>query len=232
MKLGIRNRLLNLQDKEYQKFNKKLCPDTNREMLGIKMPAIRALAKEVALSDSNWIEYVKDESLEYFEEILIQGLIIGYSKLLLEDKLALLKYVIPRLDSWAMTDTIVPTLKVKNNSLKIYWDYILEYINSDKEFEVRFAVVSMLDYFINDEYVDEVIRLLSKVSHEGYYVKMAVAWTLAEVGIKYNNKLLSFIISNDNKLDKFTHNKTLQKMIESYRVTDEQKELLRELKRK
>ena len=175
---------MNLQDKEYQKFNKKLCPDTNREMLGIKMPAIRALAKEVALSDSNWIEYVKDESLEYFEEILIQGLIIGYSKLLLEDKLALLKYVIPRLDSWAMTDTIVPTLKVKNNSLKIYWDYILEYINSDKEFEVRFAVVSMLDYFINDEYVDEVIRLLSKVSHEGYYVKMAVAWTLAERVIK------------------------------------------------
>ncbi len=232
MKLGIRNRLLNLQDKEYQKFNKKLCPDTNREMLGIKMPAIRSLAKEVALSDSNWIEYVKDESLEYFEEILIQGLIIGYSKLLLEDKLALLKYVIPRLDSWAMTDTIVPTLKVKNNSLKIYWDYIQEYINSDKEFEVRFAVVSMLDYFINDEYVDEVIKILSKVNHEGYYVKMAVAWTLAEVGIKYNNKLLSFIISNDNKLDKFTHNKTLQKMIESYRVTDEQKELLRELKRK
>lgn len=232
MKLGIRNRLLNLQDKEYQKFNKKLCPDTNREMLGIKMPAIRALAKEVALSDSNWIEYVKDNSLEYFEEILIQGLIIGYSKLLLEDKLALLKYVIPRLDSWAMTDTIVPTLKVKNTSLKIYWDYIQEYIYSDKEFEVRFAVVSMLDYFINDEYVDEVIKTLSRVNHEGYYVKMAVAWTLAEVGIKYNNKLLSFIISNDNKLDKFTHNKTLQKMIESYRVTDEQKELLRELKRK
>ena len=86
MKLGIRNRLLNLQDTEYQKFNKKLCPDTNREMLGIKMPAIRSLAKEVALSDSNWIEYVKDDSLEYFEEILIQGLIIGYSKLLLEDK--------------------------------------------------------------------------------------------------------------------------------------------------
>lgn len=232
MKLGIRNRLLNLQDTEYQKFNKKLCPDTNREMLGIKMPAIRSLAKEVALSDSNWIEYVKDDSLEYFEEILIQGLIIGYSKLLLEDKLTLLKYVIPRLDSWAMTDTIVPTLKVKNNSLKVYWNYIQEYISSDKEFEVRFAVVSMLDYFINDEYVDEVIKILSNIKHEGYYVKMAVAWTLAEVGIKYNNKLLSFILSNDNKLDKFTHNKTLQKMIESYRISDEQKELLRDLKRK
>ena len=114
----------------------------------------------------------------------------------------------------------------------MYWDFIMKYINSDKEFEVRFAIISMLDYYITDEYVDKVIKILNTIKHEGYYVKMGIAWTLAEVGIKYNNELLSFIISNDNKLDKFTHNKTLQKMIESYRIDDKQKELLRSLKRK
>ena len=232
MKLVIRNRLFNLIDSDYQKFNQKLCPDTKREILGIKIPAIRTLAKEVALGENNWIDYVKDDSIIYFEEVLVQGLIIGYSKLLIEEKLELLKYVIPRLDSWAMTDTIVPTLKIKNSNLDLYWDYILNYIDSDKEFEVRFAIISMLDYFIVDEYVDKVIHILNNINHEGYYVKMGVAWTLAEIGIKYNNKLLSFIISNDNKLDKFTHNKTLQKMIESYRIDNKQKDLLRDLKRK
>lgn len=233
MKFGIRNRLFNLRDSGYQKFNQKLCPDTKREILGIRIPQIRNLAKEIIKeNDNEWISYVKDDSIEYFEEVLVQGLLVGYSSLLFEEKLELLKYVIPRLDSWAMTDTIVPTLKIKNSSLKIYWDFILKYLKSDKEFEVRFSIISMLDYYITDEYVDEVIKFLNSITHEGYYVKMGIAWTLAEIGIKYNNKLLSFLISNDNKLDKFTHNKTIQKMIESYRIDDEQKELLRSLKRK
>lgn len=233
MKFGIRNRLFNLRDSGYQKFNQKLCPDTKREILGIRIPQIRNLAKEIIKeNDNEWISYVKDDSIEYFEEVLVQGLLVGYSSLLFEEKLELLKYVIPRLDSWAMTDTIVPTLKIKNSSLKIYWDFILKYLKSDKEFEVRFSIISMLDYYITDEYVDEVIKFLNSITHEGYYVKMGIAWTLAEIGIKYNNKLLGFLISNDNKLDKFTHNKTIQKMIESYRIDDEQKELLRSLKRK
>lgn len=233
MKFGIRNRLFNLRDSGYQKFNQKLCPDTKREILGIRIPQIRNLAKEIIKeNDNEWISYVKDDSIEYFEEVLVQGLLVGYSSLLFEEKLELLKYVIPRLDSWAMTDTIVPTLKIKNSSLKIYWDFILKYLKSDKEFEVRFSIISMLDYYITDEYVDDVIKFLNCITHEGYYVKMGIAWTLAEIGIKYNNKLLSFLISNDNKLDKFTHNKTIQKMIESYRIDDEQKELLRSLKRK
>lgn len=233
MKFGIRNRLFNLRDSGYQKFNQKLCPDTKREILGIRIPQIRNLAKEILKeNDNEWISYVKDDSIEYFEEVLVQGLLVGYSSLLFEEKLELLKYVIPRLDSWAMTDTIVPTLKIKNSSLKIYWDFILKYLKSDKEFEVRFSIISMLDYYITDEYVDDVIKFLNCITHEGYYVKMGIAWTLAEIGIKYNNKLLSFLISNDNKLDKFTHNKTIQKMIESYRIDDEQKELLRSLKRK
>ena len=121
MKFGIRNRLLNLVDEEYGKFNAKLCPDTKRKILGIRIPQIRALSKEILNDTKGWEEYVKDDNIEYFEEVLVQGLLIGYSKLLLEEKIELLKYVIPRLDSWAMTDTIVPTLKIKKSNLDFFW---------------------------------------------------------------------------------------------------------------
>ncbi len=89
----------------------------------------------------------------------------------------------------------------------------------------------MLDYFVTEEYVDEVIKNLDRINHEGYYVKMGVAWTLAEIGIKFNNKAMKYL-EGKNNLDKFTFNKTLQKMIESYRISDSQKDILRKMKRK
>lgn len=226
----ILNKLIELQDIEYKKFNQKLCPDTKREMLGIRVPILRNLAKEILKNnDYDWEKFIKNENTKYFEEVLLQGFIIGYCKLEFAKKLEYIKMYVPRIDSWAISDTFVPTLKIKEKDLEKYWDFILPYIKSEKEFDVRFAVISMLDYFINDNYVDEVIRLLDKIKHEGYYVKMGVAWTLAEIGIKYNEKLMKFL-ENKNNLDKFTYNKTLQKMIESYRINDSQKDVLRKMK--
>lgn len=228
----ILQELIDLKDENYKEFNKKLCPDTKREMLGIRVPALRKLAQNIVKNEGyNWKEFVQNDNPQYFEEVLLQGLIIAYSKKELEEKMEYMKNIIPRIDSWAMTDTIIPTLKIKEKDLDKYWEFILTYINSDREFEVRYSVVSMLDYFIIDKYVDEVINILNNISHEGYYVKMAVAWTLAEIGIKYNNKAMIFL-KDKNNLDKFTYNKTLQKMIESYRITDEQKSILRKMKRK
>ena len=137
-----------------------------------------------------------------------------------------MKEFIPKMDSWAMTDTFAPTLKVKDKDLENYWNFIIPFTKSDKEFEVRFAIISMLDYYIREEYVNEVIKILDNIKHEGYYVKMAIAWTLAEIGIKFNNILMTYLES-DNNLDKFTFNKTLQKMIESYRISDNEKSVLR-----
>lgn len=223
-------KLESLKDEEYKKFNLKLCPDTNKEMLGIRIPVLRKLAKEI-LKENDWKSFVKNEKNQYFEEVILQGLIIGYCKIDFKEKLEYIKLFVPRIDSWAITDTFVPTLKIKSENLKEYWDFILEYTKSNKEFEVRFAVISLLDYFITEEYVDKVLEVLNNISHNGYYVKMAVAWTLAEIGIKFNEKLMTFL-NSDNNLDNFTFNKALQKMIESYRITDIQKDLLRKMKRK
>lgn len=224
-------KLIELKDEKYKEFNAGLCPDTNKEMLGIRIPILRKLAKEILKENDNWEEFAKKENVKYFEEVILQGLIIAYSKMELKEKEDYIKRFVPRIDSWAINDTFVPTLKIKDKDLKEYWNFILPYTKSDKEFEVRFAVISMLDYFITDEYVDEVLKELNNVTHEGYYVKMGVAWTLAEIGIKYNNKAMKYL-KGKNNLDKFTFNKTLQKMIESYRIDSDQKDLLRKMKRK
>ena len=184
----INNKLFELKDEKYKEFNIKLCPDTNKEMLGIRIPNLRKLAKEILKERNNWEEFIKNENIKYFEGVILQGLIIGYSKMELKEKEKYIKMFVPRIDSWPINDTFVPTLKINKKDLEEYWKFILPYTKSKKEFEVRFAVISMLDYFLTDEYVDKVLKELNKITHEGYYVKMGVAWTLAEIGIKYNEK--------------------------------------------
>lgn len=225
----IKEKLLKLEDEKYKEFNKKLCPDTKRKMLGIRIPQLRALAQEI-VKNYNWEEYIKNAEDIYFEEVILQGLVIAYSKKEFNEKQSMIANFIPKIDSWAISDTFVPTLKIKKKDLEIAWQFILPYIKSKKEFEIRFAVIMMLDYYIIDDYVDKVIEILDGIKHEGYYVKMGVAWCLAEIGIKFNDKLMNYL-ENKNNLDKFTYNKTLQKMIESKRITNEQKIILKNMKK-
>ena len=225
---NIRKELLELKDEEYGKFQKKLCPDTNLEIIGIRIPKLRNLAKELAEEDYKY--YINSIENKYFEEIILEGLIIGYCKVDIYEKLELIKEFVPKIDSWSITDTFCPTLKIKEKDLEKVWNFIMPYLKSNKEFEVRFAIIMMLDYYITDQYVDEVIECLDKVDNEGYYAKVAVAWTLAEIGIKYYDKLIKYLKGN-NKLDTFTYNKTLQKLRESYRISSEQKEELKKMKR-
>ena len=224
----IEKRLIEISEESQKKLNVKLCPDTNKEILGIRVPKLRKLAKEI-VKEEKWEQFIKESQDKYFEEVLLQGLSIAYSKNSLQEKYIYMKEFIPKMDSWAMTDTFAPTLKVKDKDLENYWNFIIPFTKSDKEFEVRFAIISMLDYYIREEYVNEVIKILDNIKHEGYYVKMAIAWTLAEIGIKFNNILMTYLES-DNNLDKFTFNKTLQKMIESYRISDNEKSVLRKMK--
>lgn len=197
-------------------------------MLGIRIPQLRKLAQKI-IKEASLEECIQSIDNKYFEETILQGLVIAYGKDTFENKKSKIKEFIPKIDSWAICDTFVPTLKIKDRELENAWEFILNYINSDKEFEVRFAVIMMMDYFIIDKYVDNVIGLLDNVKNNGYYAKMGIAWCLAEIGVKYNEKLLKYL-KGKNNLDKFTYNKTLQKMIESYRISKEQKIILKGMK--
>ena len=228
----LRNNLIMQSDEKYAEFNKKICPDTSKKIIGIRIPELRKIAKDIVKKE-DYIEYLEDalnSNDKYLEEIIIQGLVIGYSKVELEDKLKYVKKFIPKIDSWVISDTFIPTFKFKENDIETIWNFIQPYTKSNEEFEIRFAVIMMLDYFINDKYVDKVIKVIDNITNDKYYAEMAMAWTLAEIGVKYNDKLMNYL-KGKNNIDKFTYNKTLQKMIESYRISNEDKVILKTMKK-
>lgn len=225
---NIRKELLELVDEEYREFDKGLCTDTKREILGIRVPALRKIAKDI-LKQKDWLKIlnsIKDNSLE---EVLLQGIIITNADINIDERIKLWEQFIPKIDGWKICDLGISKSKVKQEDLEKLWKFIIKYKKSKKEFEVRFLIVMMLYIFLFDEYIDRVFETLSEIKHEGYYVKMATAWCLATAGVNYYDKTMKYI--KTEKLDKFTYNKALQKMIESYRFTNKQKELFRKMKK-
>ena len=230
MKKEITDLLIKNQDLKYREFHKSIACDTNYELIGIRLPIMRKIAKELIKRD-DFDEIVLDKNVIYYEEVMIQGLMIGYKKMPISEKINYLEKHIPKMDSWALTDSFIPTLKIKEKEREEYLKFILKYKDSKEEFLARFFIVSILDYYIYDEMLDRDIEYLDSITNDKYYVQMAKAWCLAEIGTKDYDKIVKYL-TGKNSLDKFTHNKTIQKMIESYRFTNEQKDYLRTLKEK
>jgi len=226
LKEEIRQKLFEMQDLKYQKFHGALCPNVDN-IIGVQVPKLRNIAKELAKTNAK--EYLELEDISYYEEKVIQGLIIGISKLSIEDTKKYLKKFIPKIDSWAVCDVVCSSLKITNKYQEEMWEFLNQYINSDKEFELRFALVMYLDYFLNEKYIDKVIKNISKIKSDKYYVQMAIAWLLSISYIKQKEKTLEYL--KNNNLDDFTYNKALQKIIESYRVSKEDKDLIKSMKR-
>jgi len=225
----IREKIIELADEKYKEFHGNLCPGTDN-IIGVRVPKLRDFAKELIKQGIDVREYLENASDEYYEEILLQGMIIGLSKVTLEDFQKNLEKFIPKIDNWAVCDVTVAGLKLTKKYKKEMWEFIQKYLKSEKEYEIRFAVVMMLDFYIEDEYIDMVLEILNKITHTGYYVKMAVAWTISLAFIRYPEKTMKLL--KDNELDDFTYNKSLQKIIESYRVEEKIKDEIREMKRK
>ena len=221
--MNVRERLFENQDLKYRDFNSKLVPNVAKEkIIGVRVPVLRQIAKETAEEKA----HIGDD---YFEEKMVRGLCIGYSKEPFEVKLKELDGFIPLIDNWAVCDSVCSSLKFTNKHKKEMWSYINMYLtHGDREFDVRFAVVIMMDYYIDDEYIDRVLSLLSQISSEYYYVNMAVAWALSVCYVKFPKKTHKLI--EDKKLSTWVHNKTIQKIRESNRVDKQTKEMLKAMK--
>ncbi len=228
MKLNIEKELFELQDKKYQEFQKGLCPGTDN-IIGIRIPLLRSYAKKL-LKNYNLSELMENINDNYQEEIMLQGMLIGGVK---EDFSVLIKYIeqfIPKINNWAVCDTFCTSLKITKKYKKEMWDFIQKYIKSKKEFEVRFAVVMILVYFIDEEHLEEDFKMFNEVKIEKYYVQMAVAWAVSVCLVKYYKETVRYL-EEKSKLDNFTYNKSIQKAIESYRITKEQKSFLKKMKK-
>lgn len=227
MKQTIRERIFERSEEAYKLFQHNLIPGEDR-ILGVRLPYLRELAKEIAKED--WREYLNNAQGEYYEEIMLQGLVIGYAKAAPEEILKYAALFIPKITNWAVCDSFCTGLKLAKKHPQLVWDFIQPYLKSGKEFEIRFAVIMMLAYFITDNDIDQVISSLDQVRHEGYYVKMGVAWAISVCYVKYPVKTMAYL--KDCGLDDFTFNKSLQKILESYRVDQDAKAIIRSMKRK
>lgn len=223
----IRERILALADENYRQFHSRLCPNTSN-IIGVRLPLLKNLAREIASGD--WRAYLASAQNEYYEEILLQGLVIGSAKASIEEILACTADFISKIDNWAVCDSFCASLKITKKNPARVLEFLQPYLTSTNEFELRFAIVMLLDFYITDEYIDQVLLELDKIKHEGYYVKMALAWAISICYIKYAKKTLQYL--NHCTLDDFTYNKALQKITESLRVTAEEKIHIRSLKRK
>ena len=224
---NIRKKLFEMQDKTYQEFHKGLCPNVE-DIIGIRIPDLRKIAKQIAKENPR--EYLEKIPKEYYEEKMLQGFVIGYMKASLEEKLRYLDKFVPAIDNWAICDCCTSTYKFTNQYQKEVWEYLKKYLNSNKEFELRFAIIMLMDYYLTEEYIDEVLKIYDNIHHDGYYVKMGVAWALSVCYVKFPERTMKFL--KNNNLDDFTYNKALQKMIESYRVDEKTKQLFRKMKRR
>lgn len=222
----IRERLFALSEPEFQKFSAALIPGEER-MLGVRLPALRVLAKEIARSDG-WVDYLAAAPRDYFEEIMLRGMIIGAVRISPEERIRRIQAFIPEIDSWSICDSFCAGLKFAAKNREMVFSFVRPYCGSKKEFEARFGYVMLLDFFLTEEYIDAVLSLVSSFSHPAYYAKMAVAWLLATALAKFPSQAMHCL--KTAPLDDFTYRKTIQKALESFRVPPALKQELRELR--
>lgn len=196
--------------------------------MGVRIPELRKLAKEIARGD--YKKFLEENPLETFEHETLQAFVIGYAKDEIDVLLDYVKKFIPMIHDWSVNDSLCQNFKIARKYQREVYDFLMEYTDSEEEYEVRVVSVMLMSHFLNDEYIDRVIGVLDGLKCRDYYSQMGVAWAVATVMAKYRDKCFAYM--KESHLDDWTYNKAIQKMLESYRVTEEDKLILRNMKRK
>lgn len=212
----------------YKKFSAGLIPGCDN-MLGVRIPVLRKKAKEIAKGDFR--AFLSESEDIYFEETMIAGMVIGYARVDIEERISLFADFIPRIHNWSVNDCVCSTIKLKPTEYKPFWDFLMRYRESEEEFEIRVVAVMLMDQFLIPEYIGEVLSVLDSLRDEKYYASMAIAWALATAYAKFPEETLA-LLQGENSFSDATFNRAIQKMTESYRVPKEDKAMLRKMKRK
>lgn len=220
----IQKKLFSLQDISYKEFTCKLIPNIEpNTVIGVRMPELRKLSKQIKDYNFN----LSDLPHKYYEENNLHGLIIfnikDYDKLIAE-----LSQFLDYVDNWATCDLLNPKLFKKHPENLI--NQVKVWLNSGKTYHIRFAIGVLLRYYLDDMFKTEYLDLVCNIKNEEYYVKMMVAWYFAEALTKQYDFAIKYI--TEQKLDKFTHQKAIQKAIDSHRISNEQKIFLKTLRTK
>ena len=227
--MNIREQLESLAEPDFQQFMAKLIPNVKPEkIIGVRTPILRKIAKQIAKED--WRFYLEEYPAESYEEIMLQGMVIGYIK---EDFGEVLKQVerfLPKIDNWGICDSFCAGLKQTKKEPEKMWEFITRYIHDERTYFVRFSVVMMIFYYTDKGHIEQAFSYFDEICHEDYYVKMAVAWAISIYFIKMPEQTMVYL--KNNRLDDFTYHKALQKIRESQKVDKETKEKIKEMNRK
>lgn len=220
----IRNRLMDLKDEEYKAFNSKLIPNVDESLvIGVRVPALRKLEKELRTEELG--DWLSDLPHKYLEENTLHGIVISNMKSQ-EECLLRLEEFLPYIDNWASCDIMNPKVLAKDKER--FLACIKSWIKSEHLYTSRFGMEMLMSYFLDDDFKVEYLELPASVKSEEYYLNMMIAWFFATALAKQWDSAIVYL--ENNRLSKWTHNKTIQKAIESYRISPEQKEYLRGLK--
>ena len=215
--------LLSLQDIKYKEFHIELVQNSKYEIIGIRLPILRQIAKEI----TNCEEFLNITEDKDYEEIMTSGLAISHIK----DEKIFNKYFkehIKKIDNWALCDTFCQSIKIIEKYPDKYFKEAIKLSLTKKEFTSRVGLI-MLFHFIDKKYLDTIFNTINNITIDDYYNNMAIAWLVCEIYTKYKEEATNFL--KNNNLNKFTQNKTISKINDSYRVTKEDKNLLKQYKK-
>lgn len=218
--------LINKKDEKYKEFHSSIVINSKYEMIGIRVPVMRQIAKEIAKTNiEKFLKYAEDT---YYEEVMIQGFVISHIK----DEEIFYKYFkefIKKVDNWAICDSFCSSIKIVEKYEEKYFKEAIQMALNSEEFKSRIGIVIILNHFINKENLKTIFDTLNKIESDKFYINMAEAWLLCEMYIKYTKETTKFL--QQNKLNKFTQNKAISKIHDSYRVSKEEKEYLNTLRK-
>ncbi|MBQ3040763.1 MAG: DNA alkylation repair protein [Clostridia bacterium] len=227
--MEILDEILKNSDSKYKDFQGKLLPTIDEKtILGLRAPKAQAIAKKYA-NTKEGENFLSSLPHKYYDENIVHAFMLGKIKASHEEIQKYLLEFLPYVDNWAVCDGLVCHLKSLFKNKKEAYPLVLFCLDSKETYTVRFGLVCLLNYYITDDYIDELLKICSKIKSEEYYVNMALAWLVSFMLIKKYEESLSIL--KDEVLDAWVHNKAIQKTCESFRISDEQRSYLKTLRR-
>lgn len=221
----ILNKLKLLSEKKYKIFNSKIVP-TKQFMLGVRVPILRKIAKQIIKEDATI--FIELDKQNIYEMILLEGIVLSYIDKPFKELVPLVERYLDKVDNWAQIDSPILSFKTILKDKKFVYKVINKWLKSNQEYVVRAALVILLSYFVQKDYLEDIFKLSQELEHDAYYVYMANAWLISVCMAKYPNETITFFKLNN--LDKKTHNKAIQKSIESFRVSKDDKLIIKNLR--
>ena len=225
--MTILQELATLSEENYKVFNLRIIP-TNHNVLGVRIPLLKQIAKRITKESP--YEFLTLDKKNNYEMILLEGLVISSLKVPFSNLVPYIETYMTKIDNWAQVDSFVMNFKGIKKEKEHVYNILIHWLNSKEEFTVRTALIILLSYYVEKEYLENIFDISNKIKHKGYYVFMGNSWLISVCMAKFPEETIQFL--KVNTLDEITHNKSIQKSCESNRVSKEHKEILRTLKRK